>query len=51
MEPDQTAIVVLKQTLTGIAMSLAELPLPTLENFDEWKSKAPTIIQRRSRWP
>ena len=45
MEPDQTTIVVLKQTLTGIAMSLGELPLPTLENFDEWKSKAPLIIQ------
>ena len=26
-------------------MSLAELPLPTLENLDEWKSKAPPIIQ------
>ena len=50
MEPDQSAIAALKQDLAGIAQSLGDLPPPKLENLDEWKSKAPAIIQKSQSW-
>jgi hypothetical protein len=45
MQRDQAAIAALKQTLTGIGLSLADLPSPRLENLDEWKTKAPPIVK------
>jgi hypothetical protein len=45
MQRDQAAIAALKQMLTGIALSLGDLPSPRLENLDEWKTKAPPIVQ------
>jgi hypothetical protein len=45
MERDLAAIAALKQTLTGIALSLVSLPTPQLENLDEWKAKAPQLVQ------
>jgi hypothetical protein len=45
MERDLAAIAALKQTLAGIGLSLGSLPSPQLENLDEWKTKAPPIVQ------
>jgi hypothetical protein len=48
MQRDQAAIAALKQTLIGIGLSLGALPSPKLENLDEWKTKAPPIVQAQT---
>jgi hypothetical protein len=50
MQRDVATIAALKQTLTGIAQSLGGLPSAKLDNLDEWKSRAPAIVQTAQRF-